>query len=109
MAGIGIQLNRIFKKRTVTSSIYGIAFSVNYAIGPMLTVIGCLLLMYSVLGFSEVHYSERELFSSSVLYIFIFSLLTTSPFNATLSKYMTDKIYLDKLTTCAPAPLSASR
>lgn len=96
MAGIGIQLNRIFKKRTLTSSIYGIAFSVNYAIGPMLIVVGCLLLMYQVLGFNQVGYIERELFSSSVLYIFIFSLLTTSPFNSTLSKYMTDQIYLDK-------------
>lgn len=96
MAGIGIQLNRIFKRRTVTSSIYGIAFSVNYAIGPMLMVIGCLLLMYNVLGFDQVHYSERELFSSSLLYIFIFSLLTASPFNSTLSKYMTDEIYLDR-------------
>ena len=95
MAGIGIQLNRIFQKRTITSSVYGIAFSVTYTVGPMLMVVGCLLLMYTVLGFSEVHYSERELFSSSLLYIFIFSLLTTSPFNATLSKYMTDEIYLD--------------
>jgi len=95
MAGIGIQLNRIFQKRTVTSSIYGIAFSVSYTVGPMLLVVGCLLLMFSVLGFNEVPYSERELFSSSLLYIFIFSLLTTSPFNATLSKYMTDEIYLD--------------
>ncbi len=96
MAGIGLQLNRIFKKRTITSSIYGIAYSVNYAIGPMLTVIGCLLLMYTVLGFQEVRYTERELFSSTILYIFIFSLLTTSPFNSTLSKYMTDEIYLDQ-------------
>jgi len=96
MAGIGIQLNNIFKKRTLTSSIYGIAFSVNYAIGPMLMVVGCLLLMYYVLGFNEVGYIERELFSSSLLYIFIFSLMTVSPFNSTLSKYMTDQIYLDK-------------
>lgn len=95
MAGIGIQLNRIFQKRTVTSSLYGIAFSVNYTIGPMLSVVACLLLMFSVFNFNEVPYSERELFSSSLLYIFIFSLLTTSPFNATLSKYMTDEIYLD--------------
>ena len=105
MAGIGIQLNRIFKKRTITSSIYGIAFSVSYAIGPMLVVIICLLLMYQVLGFSQVPYMERELFSSTILYIFIFSLLSTSPFNSTLSKYMTDQIYLDKPEDIRPCAI----
>lgn len=37
--------------------------------------------------------STRELFSCTVLYIFIFSLLTASPFNSVLSKYMSDVIY----------------
>ena len=35
----------------------------------------------------------RELFSCTVLYIFIFALLTASPFNSVLSKYMSDVIY----------------
>ena len=41
----------------------------------MLLVIGALLLMYVVLGFSTVGYFERELFACTVLYVFIFSLL----------------------------------
>ncbi len=94
MAGIGIQLNRIFSKHTVTTSIYGVVYSVSYAIGPMLVVIGCLLLMYKVLGYNELGYVDRELFSSTVLYIFIFSLMTCAPFNSVLSKYMTDRIFL---------------
>jgi len=104
VAGIGIQLNRIFSKRTVTTSLYGIVFSINYAIGPMLLVILCLLLMYKALGFNEVGYVDRELFSCSLLYIFLFSLLTVAPFNSTLSKYMTDRIYLehyDDIRPCA--------
>ena len=104
MAGIGIQLNRIFGRRMVTTSLYGALFSVNYAIGPMLVVMGCLLLMYRVLGFNDLGYVDRELFSSSVLYIFVFSLLANAPFNATLSKYMTDRVYLehyDDIRPCA--------
>lgn len=103
MAGIGIQLNRIFKKRAVTSSLYGIAYSLVYTIGPLLIVIGCILLMYKLLGFHAAGYLERELFSCSVLYIFIFSLLTTAPFNSVLSKYMTDRIYLDHFDDVRPA------
>jgi len=86
----------------VTASLYGIAISVNFAIGPMLVVILCLLLMYRILGFNEVGYMERELFSCSILYIFIFSLLTCAPFNSTLSKYMTDRICLERFDDIRP-------
>jgi uncharacterized membrane protein len=102
MAGIGIQLNRIFGRRMVMTSLYGAIFSVNYAIGPMLVVMGCLLLMYKVLGFNDLGYVDRELFSCSVLYIFVFSLIANAPFNATLSKYMTDRIYLERFDDIRP-------
>lgn len=102
MAGIGVQLNRIFNKNTVTTSIYGIGFSFTYTIAPMLSIIGCLLAMYKVLGFDSVGFTERELFSCSVLYIFIFSMLTSSPFNSVLSKYQTDKIYEQKYEDIRP-------
>ncbi len=102
MAGIGVQLNRIFDKHTVTSSLYGIGFSFVNTIAPMLVVIGCLLGMYEVLGFDKVGYLERETFSCSILYIFIFSLLTTAPFNSVLSKFQTDRIYEQRYEDIRP-------
>lgn len=102
MAGIGIQLNKIFGKHTVISSLYGIGYSFIYTIAPMLVVMGCLLGMYEVLGFDLVGYQERELFSCSILYIFIFSLLTSSPFNSVLSKYQTNKIYEQRYEDIRP-------
>lgn len=71
MAGIGIKLNRIYSKRTIVSSLYGIGLSVIYTIAPMLVIMGSLLLMYFLLGFDSVKYYDRELFSCTVLYIFI--------------------------------------
>ena len=102
MAGIGVQLNKIFDKHTLTSSLYGIGFSFVYTIAPMLVVIGCLFAMYRVLGFDEVGYLERETFSTSILYIFIFSLLTSAPFNSVLSKYQTDRIYEQRYEDIRP-------
>ncbi len=102
MAGIGVQLNRIFDKHTVVSSLYGIGFSFVYTIAPMLFVIVCLLGMFRVLGFEEVGYLERETFSASILYIFIFSLLTSSPFNSVLSKFQTDRIYEQRYEDIRP-------
>lgn len=102
MAGIGIQLNKIFDKHTVTASIYGIGFSIMYTIAPMLVVVVSLLTMYRILGFDVVEYQERELFSSSIIYIFIFSLLTSAPFSTVISKYLSDRIFEQRYDDIRP-------
>ncbi len=93
MAGVGVKLHKIFEKNTLTADMAGFLYSVMITIAPMFAVILNLLLMQQVLGFSEVGYAARELFSCTVLYTFIFALLTASPFNAVLSRYMSDMIY----------------
>ena len=102
MAGIGIRLNRIYEKHTLTNTMYGAAYSMFATITPMLVVIGALLLMYLVLGFESVKYYDRELFSCTVLYVFIFSLLCASPFNSVLSKYVGDAIFKERYEDILP-------
>lgn len=103
MAGIGIQLNRIFKKNYITASLYGIGCSICYTIAPMLLVVGNLFLMFWALDFDSVGYYNRELFSCSVLYIFIFALMFAAPLNSMLSKYMADRIYEEEYEAIRPA------
>ena len=93
MAGIGVRLQTIFEKKTIVASMAGFAYSTMVAIGPMLVVILNIVLMSRVLGYDTVGYADRALFSATVLYIFIFSLLTAAPFNAVLSRYLSDIIY----------------
>ena len=102
MAGIGVKLNNIYGKRTLTTNIIGMGYSTVMTIAPMLTVIGALCIMEHFLGFDSVGYATRELFSCTVLYIFIFSLLTASPFNSVLSKYMSDIIYEETFEDILP-------
>lgn len=102
MAGIGIRLNRIFQKRTLTTSLYGVSLSVVFTIAPMLVIMGSLLAMYVLLGFDTVGYYDRELFSCSVLYIFIFSLMFSTAFNSTLSKYIADRNFENRLEDIRP-------
>ena len=78
MAGIGIKLNRLFEKNTLTTHLAGFAYSSMSTVTPMLVVILNILLMSHFLGFSQLGFVERELFSCSVLYIFIFALLTAA-------------------------------
>lgn len=93
MAGIGIRLQRIYSKNTIITNLLGFGYSTVMTIAPMVLVIAAVLIMQVLLGFSKIGYAARELYSCTVLYIFIFSLLTTAPFNAVLSKYMSDVIY----------------
>lgn len=96
MAGVGVRLNPFFKKESLAADLVGFLYSTVITIAPMLILIAALVLMQSLSGFSTLEYAERALFSCTVLYIFIFSLLTTAPFNAVLSKYLSDVIYLEK-------------
>ncbi|NBI64446.1 hypothetical protein D3Z38_15665 [Clostridiales bacterium] len=102
MAGIGVKLNSIFEKQSIAADLVGFAYSTAVTVAPMFVVILNILLMGHVLGFDEVGYMEREMFSCTILYTFIFSLLTTSPFNAVLSKYMQDVIYEERYQDILP-------
>ncbi|MCI9598096.1 MAG: exopolysaccharide Pel transporter PelG [Firmicutes bacterium] len=102
MAGIGVKLNSIFEKQSIAADLVGFAYSTAVTVAPMFVVILDILLMGYVLGFDEVGYMEREMFSCTILYTFIFSLLTTSPFNAVLSKYMQDVIYEERYQDILP-------
>ena len=96
MAGIGVRLNRIFEKNTLTTNMIGFFYSTLVTVAPMFAIIINLVLMEYFLKFSTLGYAQRELFSCTILYTFIFSLLTASPFNAVLSRYMSDIIYEER-------------
>ena len=102
MAGIGVRLNRIFEKNTITTNLIGFSYSTVVTIAPMMVVIFNLILMEELLEFSSVGYATRELFSCTILYIFIFALMTASPFNAVLSRYMSDVIYEERYQDILP-------
>ncbi|MGN0141640.1 MAG: exopolysaccharide Pel transporter PelG [Roseburia sp.] len=102
MAGIGVKLNRIFEKRSIAANLAGFAYSTMVTIAPMFIVIANIILMSYVLGYEELSYARRGLLSGTLLYIFIFSLLTAAPFNAVLSRYMSDIIYNEKYEDILP-------
>lgn len=102
MAGVGVRLNKIFQKNTLTADITGFAYSALITVAPMFVVILNLVLMGQVLGFSRTGYAQRELFSCTILYTFIFALLTAAPFNGVLSRYMSDVIYEERYEDILP-------
>lgn len=102
MAGIGVTLNRIFRKRSIFANLYGVLYSSFSTLVPMFLVIGVIFLMQWSLGYSSVRYEERVLFADTILYLFIFSLLAAAPFNGVLSRYLSDTIYNEKYEDILP-------
>lgn len=96
MAGIGEKLNHIFEKNTLSTFVVGFGYSAVSTVTPMCVVILNVVLMQYFLKFSELGFVERELFSCTMLYIFIFALLTAAPFNSVLSKYVSDVIFEER-------------
>lgn len=93
MAGIGVKLNKIYQQNTLTTNLVGFGYSTIITIAPMVLVIAAVLIMQVLLEVAKTGYAMRELYSSTVLYIFVFALLTAAPFNSVLSRYISDVIY----------------
>lgn len=102
MAGIGVKLNKIYSKRTVTTNLIGFGYSAVITVAPMFLVIFSIIAMQLLLEGFLLGYSIRLLFSCTVMYIFIFSLLVVSPFNSVLSKYLSDIIYHERYDDILP-------
>lgn len=103
MAGIGFELKKIYKEESVGRNILGAMYSTLVTVGPTIIVISAILIMYLILEYSDVGYYRRELLSSSILYVFIFAVILTAPFNAVYSRYLADKIYCERLEDVLPS------
>ena len=104
MAGIGIRLNKFFGKSSVSSYVAGAGYSVITTVAPMIVVIGDIMLMRWALNYSDATtYNNRELFQVTILYIFMFTLLAQAPFNAVLSKYVSDEIFKEQYSNIMAA------
>lgn len=96
MAGIGFELKKLFKKEGIISTVFAGVYATVVTIGPTIMVILALNLMYFLLPYVNVSYYDKEVLSSTILYVFIFSLIISSPINIILSRYTADKIYQEK-------------
>lgn len=103
MAGIGFELKKLMGKGNIVNMVAGTAYAIAVTIGPTILLAGTLMLMYVVLPYSTEAFADREFLSSTILYVFIFSMIITSPLNSVLSRYVADKIYQDKIVDIMPA------
>lgn len=103
MAGVGVKLKRIYEKKSIAANVFGIGYSVIITIAPMLFIVVSVWAMENVLGFADESYLTRDLFSSVILYIFIFSLLAVHLlFSPVLSRFVQDAIFEERYGDVMP-------
>ncbi|HCR40826.1 MAG TPA: hypothetical protein DIW41_07975 [Lachnospiraceae bacterium] len=103
MAGIGFELKKIFKEGSLTRTVIGAGYSTVITLGPTFSIMAAIIILYILLGFSSIPYADRALISSTILYIFIFSVILTAPFSSVFSRYIADKIYEEKFEDILPS------
>lgn len=103
MAGIGFELKKLFRSQSVLNTMRGIFYASLTTIGPLILIVVALFTIYVIFDYSAVSFILRDLVTSTILYVFIFSLITTSPVNSVLSRYIADKIYEDKFDDILPS------
>lgn len=93
MAGIGFELRKVFRKNSIISTLQGVVYASAVTVGPVVLVISTLLLMYGIFQFSDLSYVNREVLSSTILYIFVFGHILISLFDSMISRSIADAVY----------------
>ncbi|MGG3803924.1 exopolysaccharide Pel transporter PelG [Metabacillus fastidiosus] len=96
MAGIGFQLKKMFNGRGLLANIRAYGYSAIVTVGPLALCILLMTVAQQLLLYANAPYGERELFLAASEYALIFSQIITGGFSFTVSRYVSDQIFIEK-------------
>ncbi|MGD1822143.1 MAG: exopolysaccharide Pel transporter PelG [Pleomorphochaeta sp.] len=96
MAGIGFALKRMFQKETFTNRALAYLYSSFIAAGPWILSVLSINILLLLLRLSDATIDERNLFSATIVYSFIFSQILVSPIQLVVTRYISDNLYQKK-------------
>jgi uncharacterized membrane protein len=96
MAGIGFELRKLFNGQGLLNNVIAYAYSSLTTIGPMMLCMFMIVGMQWLMTLSGVSFLERELFLTTIVYCFIFSVLITGGLSMVLTRFIADMMYLKK-------------
>ncbi|MFC5469427.1 exopolysaccharide Pel transporter PelG [Cohnella suwonensis] len=96
MAGVGFELKKLFREHGLLQSAKAYVYSSITTVGPMVLCVLLVSVMQGIMLSNHVSYSERELFLTTIVYGFIFSVLLTGGLSMLLTRFIADRIYEKK-------------
>lgn len=95
MAGVGFELKKLFRARTVAGHLKAYSFSVLITTGPFILLTGMVLAVQLLFLVFQVPLHENHLFVASSVYAFIFSQILSAGFAKVVTRYVSDCISMD--------------
>lgn len=102
MAGIGFELKKLFNRKGLLSNVRAYFYSVFVTIGPVIISVLAITFLYMMLKYFGVPRKEIELLQATILYSFVFSVILTSGFAMMLSRYLSDRLYMNSTEDVMP-------
>jgi polysaccharide biosynthesis protein PelG len=94
MAGIGFELRKLYRKEGIIHQLQAYAYSTMTTVGPMFLCLGLFIVQRYFMQQSNVSYLENELFTATIAYCFIFSIVVSSGLSLVVTRYIADLIYV---------------
>lgn len=102
MAGIGFRLEKILSKNSYTNLLEGYAYSAIISAGPLLSTIFTIAILMVIMP-GNIGLRELMIFRTLVVYIYGFSLISTSSVQMIITRYISDRIFMNDERAIVPA------
>ena len=102
MAGIGFRLEKILSKDSYTHLLQGYAYSAIVSAGPLLFTIFSIAIL-GIISMAHISVHDIITFRTLVVYIYGISLITSSPAQMIITRYMADRIFLEDYKAIVPS------
>lgn len=102
MAGIGFRLEKILSRDSYTNLLKGYSYSAIVSAGPLLCTIFSIALLTIIMP-GTLEYHKLMVFRTLVVYIYAVSLVSTSPAQMIITRFMSDRIFLNDYKAIVPA------
>ena len=110
MAGIGFELRRLFSEKDKPfGDIKAIAYSTIVSVGPWIITSVSLNIIIFIAQLANINRYERVLYTSTILYAFVFSQLLTGPFQYLVTRYVSDCVFSKSITKIRGAYIGISK
>ena len=96
VAGIGFELRKIFKDKSIHGKMKGIIYASMSTIGPTILFILLLFGIRIVMDTLKVPQAEQIFFSSACLYLFVIASIISGSLNTISSRFISDKLFEEK-------------
>ena len=109
MAGIGFALKKMFQKDTFSNRALAYLYSSFIAAGPWILSVISINFLLVIMRIINVNNVERNLFSATIVYSFLFSQLLVAPVQLIITRYISDQLYQKKYDMIKPTFLGINK